>query len=210
MALGKDQIKKAYSEKNLSLFKKIKNVLTSPTKFYNSVKSEKGFKSPMIYLLVMSLLSTVLSTVYTLVFPSSFLGVTVPTSLEASIIGILDAFVIGIIATFLIVGLFHVFVYLLGGKNGFLQTFKSNVYGSTPSYIFGWIPYVNIVAAVYTLFYLIPKGISMQHNMSMGRAVLAVVLPIIIILVLVFVLFAAFFVVLLSALSSGQFSAPPV
>ena len=198
------------SEKNLSFSDKIKTALTSPTKFYNSVKSEKGFKSPMIYLLLMSLLSIVLSTAFTLVFPPSLFGVTVPTSLEASIISIPIAFVIGIIATFIIAGIVHIFVYLLGGKNGFLQTFKSNVYGSTPSYLFGWIPFVNLVVGLYSLLYLIPKGISMQHNMSMGRAVLAVVLPIIIVLVLVFVLFAAFFVVLLSALSSGQFSAPPV
>ncbi len=197
-------------EKNLGLFEKIKTVLTSPTKFYNSVKSEKGFKSPILYLLVMSLLSIVLSTAFTLAFPPSLLGVTVPVSLEASIIGIPIAFVIGIIATFLIVGIFHVFVYLLGGKNGFLQTFKSNVYGSTPSYIFGWIPYVNLVVGIYSLFYLIPKGISMQHNMSMGRAVLAILLPVIIVLVLAFVLFAAVLLVFLSALSSGQLPAGPV
>ena len=195
MTLSKDEIKKVYSS-DVSFFDKIKTVLASPSRFYNSVKAETGFKAPMVYLLVMSAVSVVLSMVY------SYTGL--PGSTASSVSGVLAgiplAWISGIVATFIIAAVFHIFVYLLGGKNGFLQTFKSDVYGSTPTYLLGWIPYVNIAVGIYALFYLIPKGISIQHNMSMGRAILAILLPVVIIVLVIFLLAAALLMTLFSSI----------
>jgi len=42
----------------------------------------------------------------------------------------------------------HLFVYLLGGRKGYLQTLKSVTFGSTPAMLFGWIPFIGWLAGI--------------------------------------------------------------
>jgi hypothetical protein len=95
--------------------------------------------------------------------------------------------------------IFHVFAYLLGARQGLHQTLKAVYYAGTPHYILGWIPFVNIVTAVWTIVLQI-IGLKTLQKMSTGMAVLAFVIPLIIVVVISVVLFAA---LLLTLIGSG-------
>ena len=66
----------------------------------------------------------------------------------------------------------HIFVYIAGGRKGMTQTIKAGMYGSTASLLFGWLPFINIIAAIWSLVTEI-IGIRQLHEITTGRAILA-------------------------------------
>jgi len=88
-------------------------------------------------------------------------------------------------------GLFqHIFVLLMGGEQGIAQTLKACMYSSVPTLVLGWIPIVNIIAAIWS-FVLLILGIRELHKMSTASAIAAVLIPavLLILIVITFVLF---------------------
>jgi len=90
-------------------------------------------------------------------------------------------------------GLFqHVFVLLCGGERGIAQTMKAMMYGSVPALIFGWIPVISIIAAIWSLVLMI-IGIRELHKLSTTAAALVILLPMVLtfVITILFVLFFA-------------------
>ena len=77
-------------------------------------------------------------------------------------------------------GWMHIWVYLCGGRKGVGQTIKAMAYGSTPSLLFGWIPFIGFIFGIWSMIVSI-IGIRQLHEISTGRAVLAYLLGAIII-----------------------------
>jgi len=81
----------------------------------------------------------------------------------------------------------HLWVYLLGGRNGFRQTLHAILYSMIPNLVLGWIPLIGMFASIWTLI-LMFFGIRELQEMSDGRTIgvilLSVILPIIILVVL--------------------------
>jgi hypothetical protein len=81
----------------------------------------------------------------------------------------------------------HLWVYLLGGRKGFLQTLHVVLYSMTPSLLLGWIPLIGILAFIWTICLMV-FGIRELQEIGDGRAVMvvfiSVVIPIIILVVL--------------------------
>ena len=190
-------VKGRLNTSEMSFFRKVKLSLVSPTQFYNKTRNEKGFKASSIYLAAMALVASILSTLSNVIFKT-------PSLLWSPLVNVVVLWILTFVIFFVLAAITHIFVYFLGGKNGFLQTFKSYVYGYTPGYLLEWIPYVSILVSIYTFFYLIPKGISIQHNMRMGRAIASVILPfVVLILILIAILGAAFLAILSGATTSA-------
>ncbi len=97
------------------------------------------------------------------------------------VIGTIVLFLVG-----LVIGgaILHLFVSLVGGRKGLEQTLKAVMYSSTPIFVLGWIPIVGLLAALYALFLEI-LAVRELHQISTGRAVLAVLLPLLIFIILV-------------------------
>jgi len=95
-----------------------------------------------------------------------------------------------------IVGIFiggvwlHLWVYLMGGRNGIEQTIKAVIHGDTPSLILGWIPIINVIAGIWALIVGI-IGVRQLHGLSTSKAILAVILAIFIPAVIIGILFVA-------------------
>ncbi len=195
MALSREEIRKAYGSETLGIPEKIKKILLSPSELFNAVKSEEGFKNAFIYLALMSIVSIVLNYFLSSQYSAMLAGLGLPSALGIAIILVIWLF--GLIASFIAVGFFHIFVYLLGGKEGFSSTYKAFAYASTPSNLLGWIPYIGIIFSLWSL-YLEVKGISMLQNMSMGRALAAILIPIIIVAIVIFLFFYALIMAYLS------------
>lgn len=81
-----------------------------------------------------------------------------------------------IVGVFVIGAVIHAFVYLLGGKKGFIQTIKALMYGSSAALIFGWIPIINIIAIIFSLKNQI-IGIRHLQELNTIRAILAILIP---------------------------------
>jgi hypothetical protein len=80
--------------------------------------------------------------------------------------------------------MYHVFVLLLGGEKGFIATLKTVMYASTPWLLLGWIPYVSAIGALWSLILLI-LGIKETQEMTLGSALLVILVPLVLVLILV-------------------------
>ena len=108
----------------------------------------------------------------------------------------------GIIGVFIGGAWLHIFVWALGGKKGYVQTVKSVMYGSTPGLILGWIPIIGFIGAIWTVILDI-FGIKELQEMSIGRAVAAVVIAGVILIVIVMVLAIAAFMAVMGAVGAA-------
>lgn len=88
---------------------------------------------------------------------------------------IIPASLIGVFFT----GLFHhIFVLLLGGEQGVAQTLKAFMYSTVPTLVLGWIPIINVIAAIWS-FVLLILGIRELQKISTASAIAAVLIPVV-------------------------------
>jgi hypothetical protein len=97
----------------------------------------------------------------------------------------------GIIGAFIDGLWIHLWVYIVGGRKGVGQTIKAVMYGATPYCLLGWIPIVNFIAEIWMIVVAI-LGVRQLHELSTGKAVLAVIIAIIIPAIIIGAIFAAF------------------
>ena len=163
---------------------RIKEVLLSPSDFFKKIKEEKGIEKPFIYFAILSLVFFVLTTIIRVELPWAEL----PFYQGMTIERIPIFYVISLISIFVGSGIIHLFIKLVGGKGDCQKTFKAMVYSSTPSLLLAWIPYIGPLFSLWAL-YLAIKGVSILHDISMGRAFLAVfLLPFILAFIVGFIL----------------------
>jgi len=102
----------------------------------------------------------------------------------------LNVFFVYLVFLALFIGIFilglkiHVFVLLMGGEKGVVQTVKTTMYASTPALLLGWIPFVSIIGCIWSVVLLV-IGIKENHEMEIGNAVLVVIIPIVLYIILI-------------------------
>ena len=186
----------------LSIGERIKGFLFNPSETFDASK-EDTLGDAFKYFIVLLLIYAVLYAIVIAVVLSSLIGgildalpFGVPSlgagiSAVAAVVFFVYILIAGLAGVF-IVGLWtHLWVYLLGGKNGLEQTIKAVMYGETPSLLLGWIPIVGIIFGIWTLIVGI-LGIRQLHEMSTGKAVLAVIIAIAIPIIIYVAIIAAF------------------
>jgi hypothetical protein len=99
----------------------------------------------------------------------------------------------GFVFTLILAAWVHLWVYLLGGRKGIMQTFKAIMYGNTPRFLFGWIPMIGFIFTLWSLVLGI-LGIRELHEVSSLKAILAVAIAIAIPLILIIFLAAWFMI----------------
>jgi hypothetical protein len=164
----------------------LKEVLLSPTQFYRRMPATGGFKSPLIFGLILGVLGGVLGLAWQQVlmlrlgqFPeigtTHLVGITIGLPL------------IVLVALYLGSAIIHLCLMVVGGnRRGFEATFRVITY-SWSTQIFALIPFVGgLIIPIYTLAIEI-IGLREGHGIGTGRAVLAVSLP--------FIAMAVFFMV---------------
>ncbi len=109
-----------------------------------------------------------------------------------------------IILVFVGAAISHIFVYLVGGRQGYARTFQASTYGTTPGVLLGWIPFIGIIFYLWSIYTYV-TGISVLHKMSMGRAFLSWLLPIIIVFAVVFAFMGALVLTALPLASAGGY-----
>ncbi len=180
----------------LSFQEKIKGFLFNPTETFSACKDE-DLKSASLYILPILLIYSILSMVLGYLLPQSlsYLSLVDP-EVSMPVLGILIflIFIVGVIGLF-IGGLWiHLWAYIFGARNGWRQTLNAYFYSCTPSYLLGWIPIINFIAAIWGIILSI-FGISELQEIPRKKAAFAIIcaifLPAAGILAVVVIMFAS-------------------
>jgi hypothetical protein len=172
-----------------SLVEKVKGFLFSPGEAFQKAKADETgnvFTYFAILVVINAVLSAVISAIWTSMTPmyAHLLG--------GAAVPIL-VFFIALVAEFIITLVFgawlHLWVYVLGGRKGIMQSIKSVIYGSTPRLLLGWIPFIGIIFLIWSLILWV-LGVRDLQEMSTGKAILAVAIAVIIPLIVILLLAA--------------------
>jgi hypothetical protein len=185
----------------LSMWERIKGFLFSPSATFDASKEDTlgdALKYFVVILVIYALLMAIIAAVTFSLIAGMFGMFGVPampfgaaTGLAAAVIFFIAALIAGIIAIFISGLWLHIWVYLVGGRNGLGKTIIALVYGQTPYLLLGWIPIINFIAMIWTLVVEI-IGVQQLHGLTTGKAVIAVILALIIPLIVFGMLFAVF------------------
>jgi len=121
-----------------------------------------------LFIAVPEYYSVVLSLAAAIVSPDAFAN-------YPPLVGFVFIFVGGLVSMLAISALTHVWTRVVGGKGEVEQTIKSIAYGSTPLLLFGWIPFLGIAFAIWSVMVSV-IGIMQLHELSKARAIAAVAL----------------------------------
>jgi hypothetical protein len=167
---------------------------------YSSKEDSLGsaFKYFIVILAIFAVLIAIVAAVAFSMLMGSLEALGVPTRpLDAfsgpSVAALVFALVLvgGAIVVF-IAGLWtHIWVYLVGGRKGVRETIKGLMYGLTPGGLLGWIPIVDIAGVIWALIDWI-IGVRQLHELSTGKAVLAVIITLAIPAAIIGAVFAAY------------------
>ena len=185
---------------------RVKGFILKPVETFQQFKSDEPgvvFSYFAALLLINAILSAIVVVIGIETMPR-FAGM--PEGIAVPIIVFLMALAGGFIVTLIFAAWLHLWVYLLGGRKGIMQTFKAIIYGHTPRLLLGWIPFVGFIFVLWSLALSI-LGIRELQEMSTGKAILAVAIAVMIPLVII-LLVAAYFIT--SYVTTTAIPYPPI
>ncbi len=167
---------------------KVENVLFRPSEFFSNLR-EEDVKNSFIYFAAMSLFYVVMRGIISGIFHSFNFSMMKYMSLGSSSISILIfEYIAMVVFGFVSALLLHVWILIFGGKGSYVNTYQIYAYGSTPSLLLAWIPIVNMVVWIYSLYVYI-VGTEKLHKVSRTRALWIYITPLLIILLLLLAVF---------------------
>jgi hypothetical protein len=184
----------------LNFVEKLKGLLMNPVETLQQLR-EEGLGDALTYFIIILVVYAVLSTIVSMAIlsgVSALTGAAFPelgTWMPLIIFG--TAIIGGFIGIFVGGAWLHLWVYVFGGRNGYLQTIKSLMYGSTPVMLLGWIPVVSVIGAIWA-FILQILGIRELHGITTMQAVVAVLIAIIIPIIILAILVSFFLISVVS------------
>jgi hypothetical protein len=157
-------------------------VLFSPQRFIDELPPDGPLGAPVLYFLICSAITAVISVVASLTFLAVPVGIAVATgSLDAGLlIRVLTIFVLAslvVLPALFIAGFFasvlvlHAFVRLIAGRyqRGLPATLRVSCYAVGAPVAVAWIPLAGILAVFYC-FYLHTIGLKRVHRISTARS----------------------------------------
>lgn len=178
----------------MDFFEKVKGFLLEPSKTFDATKGENLNEAIKYYVVIAAIYSALfvvllafVGTLFGSMMGGRNLGMLMGAGAGGAIIFFVLFMIFTIIAAFIGGAILHIFVYIVGGRKGISQTIKAVMYGSTPGLLLGWIPIIGFIAALWSLVLEI-LGIRQHHEITTGRAILAVFLPGIILIIILILL----------------------
>ena len=197
-------------------FELMKGFLLSPVETFRKVRDTDLEDSIRYYLLLLAI-NAVLSVIVNLAFAGSVwmvfsdllkqAGLAVPAVAGAGVIFVaLVMIIVQFVLVFFGAAWLHLFVYLLGGRRGYLETLKAITFGSTPAMLLGWIPFAGLLSGIWSLVLGI-FGIRELQDLTTIKTALAVILALMVIALIIIVI-AAFFFIAYSEITPVPISVP--
>ncbi len=167
----------------------MKAVLLNPTDTFARMKREGGIGTPLVYNLILSSIGSIVGLAYQFLFNMGTRSMIPADAPQSAMIGV--GFTAGMfvgaaifmpvfiaISTFVGSGLLHLSLMICGGaKQSFETTLRTHCYVAGSCSIVQVVPVCGaLVSGIWALVCMC-IGISKTHEISVGRAVLAVLLP---------------------------------
>jgi hypothetical protein len=165
-----------------SLLSTTRAVLFSPQRFFDELPSDGPLGAPVLYFLICSAITAVISVVASLTFLAVPVGIAVATgSLDAGLlIGALTIFVFAslvVLPALFVAGFFasvlilHAIIRLMARRDqkGLPATLRVSCYAVGAPVTVAWIPLAGILAAFYS-FYLHTIGLKRAHRISTSKS----------------------------------------
>ncbi len=159
---------------------KAKGFLLNPDKAFNEEK-RTDILLALKYMVILSLVSSILTAV---------LGA---NPLLVFVIVYVSTIVFNIIFSLWL----HLCCYFFGKAKDMNQTMKSVFYGSTPTYLLGWIPMISIIFSIWSLV-LIWKGLVKLQGMKERDAAISLIVAVAIPAIIISVFFLSFLTLLIT------------
>ena len=163
----------------LNIWQKIKIVSLQPELFFQTILTEIDLKAPVIYYLLLELLILPFAIISSIILTGTDFWIT--------LLAYLGSVVFGLLIFFLVILIYHLIIRAFGGIESYFRTIQAFVYGATPAILLSWIPFVNIAAALYSIYVTI-IGISKLQQISKMKALFAYLIPLILIMVVALVI----------------------
>lgn len=152
----------------LTFWEKIRYITISPERFFDLIEREIDIKKSIIYYFLIQLMVLPLGIIVSVLLN--------PGNTILSIFTYILAIIVGMGIYFLILLLYHLIMPWFGGHQGMIRTFQALIYGSTPAFLLSWIPFINILAAFYSI-YLSILGLIRLQQMETWKAIVAYFIP---------------------------------
>lgn len=184
----------------MNILDTIGTLFTDPYALFKETTGQKNLGQDIglicILIAIYSLLSAVVATLtqipQLLVLASTIFDPSISIGIGIAVIPIVTIFTIVVsFIVFLVSGaLFFIWLYIWGGRQPLSVFIRMYIYVSIPLFLFGWIPYIGILASFYTIILLI-LAINDIYEFSVVKSILVVLLPIVLIVVGIVILFIA-------------------
>jgi len=167
---------------------KINVFLTKPALAFVKFGGDE-FHDSFIYFLVLHIFFTIMSTISGGLVPMyligpfltdiGFSGASEAPVAESMLFTTIWMMIGGVVWALLFPLWYHLWIRILGGKNGLGYTYNAYFYAETPVKLFGWIPVAGIVFVIWSYILKI-IGFRELHGISTWRSISAVLLSILI------------------------------
>jgi hypothetical protein len=159
-------------------------MLRRPAETFDQIKEERLRRS-LLYLLVLVLPAAALLLILSLIVVPLFIAPQLGDQQHVALVGIglmVVSVLAGVFVAVLLAGLvLHLFVRLLGGKQGLRRTIRAVVYASTPLVLLLWLPPAFVATPLWSAA-LVAVGLQRLQEITIVRAVIALVLPLLVLM----------------------------
>jgi len=189
-----------------AFFQTIRGSLFSPTKFFKKISFGEGYWAPLIYGLITGIIGNGCAIFWLWLFMAQMIPQMIPMDripfqYSLSILQVILPLPFQqALAIFIGSAILHLSLIIVrGNKHGYKTTFRAVSY-SYSGYLFGIIPFIGLFIGNIYVFILNIIGVREGHEISTGKAILAVLLPVLVIFGLIFI---AIFAVIMFVGSMG-------
>ena len=146
-------------------------VITNPSGFYRDMPKTGGFQHPIIFLVVMMVVSMVIGYIGSL----AHIGISPMGGMMGSgaLAGIIIAPIIGLIFSFIAAGILFVIWKIMGSQENYETAYRCAAYSSgiiPVTSVLGFIPYLGSVAVLLWCFYLLIAASIEVHKIKSSLA----------------------------------------
>ena len=151
-----------------------KSVMQSPSEFYRKMPKTGGYADPIIFAAINFAVFGLMTALFNRGMYGGIYG-----GREFSFFMVFGAVILGpisgVISLFIEAVILYVIFKVLGGSGTYEGTFRFISY-ATAVLILSWIPFIGWLLGLYAIYLYIVGGMYV-HDVSMGRSIIAVILP---------------------------------
>lgn len=179
----------------MKILQRTREVLTRPTEYFRNINKEKELKDAFVCYFIYSLafgtagliavyfLQPLLMPLYSSLYHligleklADIISKAPRSSFMAMIIYFILFYPFKLGFSFLWAAILHVWILIFEGQADYKKTYQLYAYTKTPIFIFGWIPFIGMLASIYRLVLLI-YGTSEVHKIKLRTSALMYIIP---------------------------------